>query len=147
MSTQKKKKVLPPGARYEGDPWDDEGWRKFGIFFLVWVAAFAVMLIFQIGKIENGKFVSFTPMPTATPSHFDVKAEILTAEVVGSDWDGYVTWVTMKANDITFSRKFSADDYAMFNESIGKKIILHECFDRGEDGYLNCVGGFDILDN
>ncbi len=144
MSTQKKKKVLPPGARYEGDPWDDEGWRKFGIFFLVWVAVFAVMLIFQTGRIENGKFVSFTPMPTSTPSYFDVKAEILNVEIVGPDWDGYVTWVTMKADGDTFSRKFSANDYAMLQLNIGKKIILHECFDHGEDGYIHCSGGYDL---
>lgn len=50
--------------------------RMFLFFVLFWTLVFFVSLVFETGKIENGKFVSFTPMPTATPSEFSITVEI-----------------------------------------------------------------------
>ena len=48
----------------------------FLFLILFWTFVFAVVLVFETGKIENGKFVSFTPAPTATPSEFSITVEI-----------------------------------------------------------------------
>ncbi len=47
------------------------------LLFLIGTLFFAAMLVFETGKIENGKFVSFTPMPSATPSEFSVVLEVV----------------------------------------------------------------------
>lgn len=92
-----------------------------------------------------------TPIATSTPSDFEVVGEIKRLQIVGGDWDGYRTWVTLTI--VSAERAFQKGEVYNLKLPIEANTELEEgqhiklmCFWANSNRMLNCSSDYELLE-